>query len=52
MEVDMSVTYQETWAALEQLVQEGLVKNIGISNVGCLKLMDVIKFAKIKPAVL
>ena len=37
---------------MEELVREGLVKNIGVSNVGCVKIVDVLKFAKIKPAVL
>lgn len=37
---------------MEHLVKDGLVKNIGVSNVGCVKIIDVIKFAKIKPAVL
>jgi diketogulonate reductase-like aldo/keto reductase len=52
MEIDLTVTYQETWAAMEELVKEGLVKNIGVSNVGCDKLQDILKYAKVKPAVL
>jgi len=42
----------ETWGALEELVTEGLVKNIGISNFNCQHIMDLMKYAKIKPAVL
>lgn len=30
----------------------GLVRNIGCSNIGTDKLMDVIKYSKVKPAVL
>lgn len=52
MELDLSVTYQQTWAAMEELVNEGLVKNIGVSNIGVDKLQDVLKYAKVKPAVL
>jgi diketogulonate reductase-like aldo/keto reductase len=52
MEPDHGVTYQETWQAMEELVKEGLVKNIGVSNVGTVKIIDVIKYAKIKPAIL
>jgi diketogulonate reductase-like aldo/keto reductase len=37
---------------MEELVKEGLVKNIGVSNISCDKLQDVIKYAKVKPAVL
>lgn len=52
IEHDMGVTYQETWAAMEELVREGLVKNIGVSNIGVNKLYDLMKYAKIKPAIL
>ncbi len=52
MEPDHTVTYEQTWGAMEALVGEKLVRNIGVSNVGCVKIIDVIKFAKIKPAVL
>jgi diketogulonate reductase-like aldo/keto reductase len=41
----------ETWAAMEELVVEGLVRNIGISNFNCQHIMDLMKYAKIKPAV-
>ena len=37
---------------MEELVNEGLVKNIGVSNIGVDKLQDVLKYAKVKPAVL
>ena len=37
---------------MEKLVGDGLVRNIGVSNVGCVKIIDVIKYAKIKPSVL
>jgi len=45
------VPIHETWAAMELLVEEGLAKNIGISNFNCALTMDLLKYAKTKPAV-
>ena len=42
----------DTWRAMEALVEEGLVKNIGICNFGTALLRDLINSAKIPPAVL
>jgi diketogulonate reductase-like aldo/keto reductase len=41
----------ETWAAMEELVAEGLVKHIGLSNMGVGLIRDVCSYAKVKPAV-
>jgi len=46
------VPVQDTWRSMEQLVEKGLVKNIGVSNWNCQGLRDLFSFAKIKPAVL
>ena len=43
--------YMETWSQLEQLVQKGLVRHIGVSNVTIAKLERVIQDAAIKPEV-
>jgi len=43
--------YQETWQALEELHDEGLAKNIGVSNIAGALLIDVLRYARIKPAV-
>ena len=47
-----SVSVQETWRAMESLVEQGLVRNIGVSNWNCQGLRDLFTFAKIKPSVL
>ncbi|KAH7103462.1 Aldo/keto reductase [Auriculariales sp. MPI-PUGE-AT-0066] len=44
--------YQETYQALEALVDKGLAKNIGVSNVNGQLLVDVLRYAKYKPQVL
>lgn len=42
----------ETWQAMESLVEEGLVKHIGVCNYNSGLLNDLMSYAKIKPAVL
>lgn len=41
---------QETWVELEKVVDDGLAKNIGISNCSGSLLLDLYKYARIKPA--
>jgi diketogulonate reductase-like aldo/keto reductase len=43
--------YMKTWAAMEELVQRGLVRHIGTSNMTIPKLRLVLRDAKIRPAV-
>lgn len=49
---DHGVTYEETWHSMEALVDKNLVRNIGVSNVTSSKICDILKYCKIKPAVL
>jgi len=46
------VDYLDTWKAMEQLVQKGLVKSIGVSNFNKSQITRVLEKATIKPAVL
>ena len=46
------VPLHETWQAMEQLAKSGLVRNIGICNVGTAQLRDLLCYASIRPSVL
>jgi len=48
----VSVPYYNTWRAMEELIDSGLTKRIGVSNIGTTMLREVIAYARIKPAVL
>lgn len=45
------VSVRETWEAMEKLVEIGLVKAIGVANFTTTMLIDLLSYAKIKPAV-
>eukprot|EP00274_Cyanoptyche_gloeocystis_P000675 CAMPEP_0196655044 /NCGR_PEP_ID=MMETSP1086-20130531/4801_1 /TAXON_ID=77921 /ORGANISM="Cyanoptyche gloeocystis , Strain SAG4.97" /LENGTH=317 /DNA_ID=CAMNT_0041987145 /DNA_START=53 /DNA_END=1006 /DNA_ORIENTATION=- len=45
------VPTKETWEMMEELVQMGLVKSIGVSNFVIAECEDLLSYAKIKPAV-
>lgn len=51
MEYD-PVPLRETWQAMEELVDAGLVKNIGICNFNIALIRDLMTYAAIRPAVL
>jgi D-xylose reductase len=46
------VPLAETWRAMEALVDDGLVRNIGVCNFNCALLRDLLSYARIRPAVL
>jgi diketogulonate reductase-like aldo/keto reductase len=48
---DSGVTLVDTWRALENLVDEGHCKSIGLSDVTLDKLQEIVAAARIKPAV-
>ncbi|DBA83612.1 TPA: hypothetical protein ACH3X1_006179 [Trebouxia sp. C0004] len=43
--------FNETWAAMESLVDRGLVRSIGVSNFSPEKIQTLLKTARIRPAV-
>lgn len=45
------VSIAETWEAMEELVEAGLVKAIGVANFTVPMLSDLLSYCKIKPAV-
>ncbi|OBK43276.1 aldo/keto reductase [Mycobacterium sp. 1081908.1] len=48
---DDGVTLEETWAAMEALVDEGLSRAIGLSDIDAPGVRKVVETARIKPAV-
>ncbi|GMF09873.1 unnamed protein product [Phytophthora lilii] len=46
-----AATRDETWRALEELQEQGILKDIGVSNFGEAHLEKLLKAAKVKPAV-
>eukprot|EP00949_MAST-11_sp_MAST-11-sp1_P004592 g4592.t1 len=47
-----SVPLHMTWPAMEALVDKGLVRNIGVANMGTAMLRDLLCYARIAPQVL
>lgn len=45
------ISIQETWQAMEKLVKKGLVKSIGVCNFTTMMIVDLLTYAKIKPAI-
>ncbi|KAL3131044.1 hypothetical protein ABBQ38_000362 [Trebouxia sp. C0009 RCD-2024] len=48
---ELTPSMKDTWQQMEKLVEEGLVKSIGISNFSVKKVEDLLQYAKIAPAV-
>lgn len=47
-----SATVQETWQAMEKLMDQGLVRELGIANFSGSLVMDLLRYARIRPGVL
>jgi len=50
--IPSKATIQDTWTAMEGLVEKGLSKSIGISNFQAQLIYDLLRYAKIRPATL
>jgi len=49
--IDPSVSLRDTWAAMEALVDKGLVKHIGVANFPVILLHDLLSYSRIHPVV-
>lgn len=48
---DTSVTIEDTWRAMEELVKQNHTKSIGLSNFNSQQIERILKIATIKPVV-
>jgi aldehyde reductase len=51
LDIDVTISNETTWHAMEELVGAGLAKSIGISNFDVFMTRDCLAYSKIKPAV-
>jgi aldehyde reductase len=51
LDIDVTVSLETTWHAMEDLVSKGLVRSIGISNYDIFLTRDCLAYSKVKPAV-
>lgn len=51
LEVDNEIDFIETWKAMELLVDQGLVKSIGLSNFNQQQIERILSICKYKPVV-
>lgn len=51
MAVTENISVRQTWEAMEKLVENGLVKSIGVANFNTGMILDLLSYAKIKPAI-
>nr|ALM26438.1 sorbitol-6-phosphate dehydrogenase [Malus domestica] len=51
LDIDVTISLQQTWEGMERTVSLGLVRSIGLSNYELFLTRDCLAYSKIKPAV-
>lgn len=51
LDIDVTISLQQTWEGMEKTVSLGLVRSIGLSNYELFLTRDCLAYSKIKPAV-
>ncbi|MCO5579913.1 hypothetical protein L7F22_033780 [Adiantum nelumboides] len=51
LDIDVTISLETTWHAMEDLVFASLVRSIGINNFGILLMRNYLAYSKIKPTV-
>lgn len=51
MEIDDQIDFIDTWKSMEMLVDQGLIKSIGLSNFNSEQIERILQICKYKPVI-